>query len=103
MTAGKIRNLVFLNSVSEAQRYLGGSDMGMDAEDTLLISMHPAVRAHLKGKGVTACDTAEFFTTNSHVAALKRSEELVKWIEKNAAFGDAGLRVKKAYLDFFIY
>lgn len=103
MTAGRIRNMVFLNSVSEAQRYLGGRDMGMGAKDTLLISMHPAVRAHLKRKGVASCDTAEFFATNSHVATLKRSEELVKWIEENAAFGDAGLGVKKAYLDFFIY
>lgn len=98
--AGKI---VFINSLPEAEDYLRTHQSKHSAGDVLFIGMNPGIRALLKRKGLEVVDTSDYFTTASHIEALKKSDALVKWLEANAGFIDPGMGVSLAYRDFFIY
>lgn len=99
----KVKKIVFINSLREAEEYFQTSGAGEGPNDTLFFGMNPSIRAHLKKKGVDTADTSNYFTTESHVEALRKSDELVKWLEANADFVDPGLGANRAYRDFFIY
>ncbi|MFA5316765.1 MAG: hypothetical protein WC369_05020 [Dehalococcoidales bacterium] len=99
----KTDRIIFINSISEADDYLGRHGAKGGTGDGLFIGMSPAIRSYLDKAGLKVADTAGYFSTDSHIAALKKSEELVKWIEGNAVFADTVTGVRHAYLDFFVY
>lgn len=98
-----VKKVIFINGINEADDYMEGRPVEDAAGDTIIIAMSPSIRARLKRRGFRAADTADYFTADSHVHTLARSDELVKWLEANALFADTGLGVSSAYRDFFIY
>jgi len=103
MAFSGVKKLVFINGINEADAYMDGLPAEDAAGDTLLIAMNPSIRARLKRRGFRVADTADYFTADSHVNTLNKSDELVKWFEANARFADTGMGVSGAYRDFFIY
>jgi len=103
MVFSGVKRLVFINGINEADAYMDDHPAKDAADGTFLIAMSPSVRARLKRRGFQAADTADYFTADSHVNTLRKSDELVKWFEANASFADTGMGVSSAYRDFFIY
>ena len=67
------------------------------------VAINPPVRSYFKRAGIDADDTSQYFTNESHLKALERSETICDWLEEKAKFDDMGIGVNDAYRYSLIY
>lgn len=89
--------VVLLEFPDEAQAYLAYCRRrAIDPSSARVISLDPTVRWWLNQHRVRCVDSLPYFTSAAHARALRKSEELLHWVESRFHLED-DLGVKRAY------
>jgi len=99
----KISKLIFLDTVADAESFMLQDIHKDGARDSVIIAMKPSVGTYLLKRGIRCEDTTAYFTNDSHVKALERSESAIDRLRKEISFSDPSFGVRKAYNDAFIF
>ena len=92
-----VDRVVLVEFLDEAEAYVSRCrSQGVDPSAILVISLDSKVQAWLIQQGVRCVNTLPYFTTASHARALRKSHQLLGWLEPRIQLEDQ-LGVKDAY------
>lgn len=97
-----IDRICLLNTTKEAGLYLSKNG-GVKKPSDLLLAMRPVVANYLRSRGIEARDALAYFTVESHMTALKRSEEIASWLRESAKFAGLSIDASEALESSFMY
>jgi len=103
-TFSKAKKILFFYSTTEADEYIKrGQHIPGSVNENIFIAMTPSARVRLNEAGIEAKDTLEYFTNDSHLRILEKSQALLNWLRENLELVDLGIGVKQSLMDSFIY
>lgn len=93
----KIKNLIFINTLSEALSFVHECKKGKfgNKTESVIVSMHLEARVFLNDEGFKVEDTLDYFDNDAHKNALEKSENIAEWIRKNIKINKFGLGIDK--------
>ena len=99
----RFKKITFFDCPEEINIYLkANAGKTFIGTDEIFIAMTPAALAELKRKGMTAKNTADYFTNDSHMKVLKKSAKVTDWIVKHSKFANPGIDVNQSLKDSFM-
>lgn len=100
----RVKKIIFANSPRQAKQFLNYAAKYKKSGDFdyLFIAMNPKTHSYLKKKGFVVHNTLPYFTNESHMEALEKSEAVMDWLRKNSEFIDPGTGNPHSYRDLFI-
>lgn len=97
------KEIVFLDTPANAERYVRSAGSSSLLRDRLHIAMTPTIYEYLVRNGFTTHDTLPYFTNSSHITALERSAVMLDWLRERLDVSLDDLGVKRAYIDTLTY
>ena len=95
--------VVLLEFPDEAEAYVDQChSRGLDPAAAQIIALHPKVQLCLDRRGVPSVNSLSYFTSDSHARALRKSHELLTWLEASIDLED-GLGIKAAYTNALMW
>ena len=95
--------VVLLEFPDEAEAYAAQCRRrGLDPAAARVISLHPKVQLWLDRHGVPSVNSLPYFSSDSHARALRKSQELLAWLETGIDLED-GLGIKSAYTNALMW
>lgn len=100
---GKIEEIAFIDTEASADRCVSLFNMrARGSKKPSVITFAPAISSYLAGKGLDVRNTTPYFTAISHANALKKSEEIVLWLEEKYEHAGLGIFADNVDRDSFI-